>query len=152
MTTIPDHLPDWIRQHIELYLTDPEAAHSWDSTPAGGPGPVPTLLLITRGRKSGEQKMLPLIYGKVADDYVIVASKGGAPAHPAWYLNLAAEPDCEIRVGAQHLHVRARDAVGEERESLWRRLAKIYPPYDDYQARTGGREIPVVVLEPRRLP
>ncbi len=106
-----------------------------------------TLLLISKGRKSGEQRMLPLIYKKVGDDYVVIASKGGFPTHPAWYLNLVATPDCEIRVGPESYKVRARDAKGIERTRLWEELVGIYPPYKDYQTRTGGREIPVVVLE-----
>lgn len=148
MTDLPAELPDWIREHIELYMSDPEAAHMWDSSALGGPGVLPTLLLITRGRKSGELKPLPLIYKKVGDAYVVIASKGGAPAHPAWYLNLLAEPDCEIKVGTLDVAVTARDAEGEERADLWRQLAEIYPPYDDYQARAGDRRIPVVVLQP----
>ena len=116
---------------------------------AGGEGILPTLLLVTRGRKSGEEKLLPLIYRQVGDDYVIIASKGGAPAHPAWYLNIEAEPDCDIHVGSRKFRVRARVAEGEEREELWRKLAEIYPPYNDYQKYAGNRVIPVVVLEPR---
>ena len=149
MTDLPAGLPDWIREHIELYMSDPEAAHMWDSSALGGPGVLPTLLLTTKGRKSGEPKPLPLIYKKVGDNYVIIASKGGAPAHPAWYLNLSAEPDCEIKVGALGVAVTARDAEGEEREDLWKQLAEVYPPYNDYQATAGDRRIPVVVLEPR---
>ena len=149
MTDLPAGLPDWIREHIELYMSDPEAAHMWDSSHLGGPGVLPTLLLVTKGRKSGEPKPLPLIYGKVGDNYVIIASKGGAPAHPAWYLNLRAEPNCDIKVGSLDVAVTARDAAGEEREDLWRQLAEIYPPYDDYQSAAGDRRIPVVVLEPR---
>jgi len=147
MPPIPASLPSWVAQHIELYLSDPEKAHMWDSTAAGGTMILPTLLLISTGRKSGEEKMLPLIYKKVGDDYVIIASKGGAPAHPAWYLNLVATPDCEIRVGIDSYKVKARDAAGEERTRLWDELAEIYPPYRDYQASAGDREIPVVVLE-----
>ena len=147
MPPIPASLPSWVAQHIELYLSDPEKAHMWDSTAAGGTMILPTLLLISTGRKSGEEKMLPLIYKKVGDDYVIIASKGGAPAHPAWYLNLVATPDCEIRVGIDSYKVKARDAAGEERTRLWDELSEIYPPYRDYQASAGDREIPVVVLE-----
>lgn len=142
-------LPDWIREHVELYLTDPEKAHMWDASSAGGSGLLPTLLLITRGRKTGETKMLPLIYKAVGEAFVIIASKGGAPTHPAWYLNLEAEPDCEIRVGKQAYEVRARVAEGDERQSLWQQLAEVYPPYDDYQQYAGDRQIPVVVLEKR---
>ena len=146
---IPDYLPDWIADHIRLYLEDPEKAHLWDASLAGGEGVLPTLLLITTGRKSGRKRPLPLIYKQVGDGYVIIASKGGAPAHPAWYVNLLAHPECEIHVGTRQLRAVARTAEGAERERLWAELAEIYPPYDDYQRSAGDRQIPVVVLEPR---
>jgi deazaflavin-dependent oxidoreductase (nitroreductase family) len=104
-----------IAEHLGLYFKDPEKAHMWDSTPAGGPGILPTLLLTTIGRKSGEQRHLPLIYEKTNAGYIIVASKGGAPSHPAWYLNLMANPQCEIRVGTEQHHVIARIPEGDER-------------------------------------
>jgi F420H(2)-dependent quinone reductase len=149
MAELPEYLPDWIKQHIELYHTDPEKAHMWDSTPAGGSGILPALLLMTIGRKSGEEKLLPLIYKKVGDAWVIIASKGGAPTHPAWYLNLVAEPKCRIQVAADSFDVSARVAEGEEREDLWNQLAEVYPPYNDYQKFAGDRQIPVIVLEAR---
>lgn len=140
----------FIQQHIALYRRDPEKAHLWDSSPGGGPGVLPTLLLTTKGRKSGEPRYAPLIYGEIDGRHVIVASRGGTPTHPVWFLNLEADPECEIQVAAKHLAVRARVAEGAERERLWKRMAEIYPPYDDYQKNAGAtREIPVVVLEPR---
>jgi deazaflavin-dependent oxidoreductase (nitroreductase family) len=144
---IPAELPSWISDHVKLYLEDPDKARMWDSTPAGGPGILACLLLITRGRKTGNTSMLPLLYGEAGNAFVIVASKGGAPAHPAWYLNLVANPECEIRVGRDKFNVRARKAEGDDREKLWQLMAEIYPPYNDYQAATD-REIPVVVLDP----
>ena len=138
----------WIAEHIRLYRTDPEKARLWDSTPLGGPGLLPTLLLTTTGRKSGEPRALPLIYGEAGDAYVVVASKGGLPEHPLWFRNLEAQPECEVQVGRKRLRARARVAEGEERERLWARMAKLYPPYDEYQRRAAGRVIPVVVLEP----
>ena len=140
-------LPHWIADHIQLYLTDPEKAHYWDSALGGSSGMVATLLLTTAGRKSGEPRMLPLIYKRVGDAFVVIASKGGAPSHPAWYLNLLDSPDADVRVGAQRYRVRARTAEGEERDGLWQQLAEIYPPYDDYQISAGPRQIPVVVLD-----
>jgi len=140
-------LPDWISQHLDLYARDPQKGHDWDSTAVGGPGVLPVLLLTTRGRKSGAMRTLPLIYKKVGAAYVIIASKGGAPSHPAWYLNLLADSDCRIQVAHDHHRVRARTAEGSQRESLWDQLAEIYPPYNDYQASTP-RKIPVVVLDP----
>jgi F420H(2)-dependent quinone reductase len=138
----------FIRAHIELYRTNPEKAHWWDSTPGGGPGVLPTLLLTTTGRKTGQPRDLPLIYGESDGNYVVVASKGGAPTHPVWFLNLETHPECELRVGTRRLRARARVAEGAERARLWKRMAEIYPPYHDYQQRAAARTIPVVVLEP----
>ena len=143
----PPAAMSWIADHIKLYLEDPDRAHMWDSTPLGGPGILPTLLLTTTGRKSGEPRMLPLIYGKIDGQFVIVASKGGAPDHPSWYSNLVDHPACDIRVGRERHSVTARTASDEERDALWAKMAEIYPPYNDYQSATD-RKIPVVVLEP----
>ncbi len=136
----------WIAEHIALYRTDPEKAHMWDSGPRGGPGLLPTLLLTTKGRKSGEPRALPLIYGVSDDSYVVIASKGGMPNHPVWFLNLEATPECELQVGAKQVSARARVAEGAEREQLWKKMVEIYAPYTDYQKATE-RTIPVVVLE-----
>ena len=141
-------LPSWIVDHIRLYKTDPEKAHFWDSSLGGGEGLIATLLLTTTGRKSGRDIPTPLIYGPYGSAYVVIASKGGAPDHPDWYKNLVANPACRIQVGKQAYVAKARTATGEERSKLWSQLQKIYPPYDDYQRATKGREIPVVVLEP----
>ena len=138
----------WIKEHTELYLSDPEKARMWDSSHIGGPGVLPTLLLTTVGRKSGEKRSLPLIYGEVGDAYVIIASKGGMPNHPIWFLNLEANPECDLMVGPKAVRARARVAEGEERERIWRQMAELYPPYDDYQKNAGDRVIPVVVLDP----
>jgi deazaflavin-dependent oxidoreductase (nitroreductase family) len=151
MTTNEPHvsptLPQWMQDHIRRYLaTDGADGHIFDLTAAGG-GKVPTLLLTTKGRKSGKELLLPLIYGKSGSNYVIVASKGGAPAHPAWYLNLTSDPEVKIQVKDKRMRATARTATGTERQSLWEQMAKIYPPYTDYQAKTA-REIPVVVLVP----
>jgi deazaflavin-dependent oxidoreductase (nitroreductase family) len=149
MSDLPAGLPKWIADHIELYRTDPERAHYWDASLGGGSGQIATLLLTTTGRRSGAARPLPLIYKKVGDDYVVIASKGGAPSHPVWYLNLVAEPSCEVQAGRTKLKARARTASGAERADLWRQLVEVYAPYEAYQTRAGEREIPVVVLEPR---
>ncbi|HEY6029796.1 MAG TPA: nitroreductase family deazaflavin-dependent oxidoreductase [Gaiellaceae bacterium] len=126
-------------EHVRRYReTGGEVGHIWNG--------VPTLLLTTTGRRSGEQRTTPLIYGQDGDRYVVVASKGGAPRHPAWYLNLSAKPDVELQVAAQRFRARARTAAANERERLWKLMAGIWPAYDDYQAKTE-REIPLVVLE-----
>lgn len=129
------------QEHIDRYLaTDGEEGHDWEGTQ--------TLILTTTGRRSGEQRMHPLIYGRHGDDYLVVASKGGAPQHPAWYLNLEANPEVEIQVKGQKMRAQARTARPEERAELWPIMTKEWPAYDDYQRQTG-REIPIVVLEPR---
>ena len=137
----------WIADHTKLYQSDPEKARLWDSTPLGGPGVLPTLLLTTQGRKSGEPRALPLIYGQEGDSYIVIASKGGMPTHPLWFRNLEATPECELQVGAKKVSARARIAEGDEREQIWNKMVKIYPPYTDYQKSTE-RTIPVVVLDP----
>ncbi|MFI5316554.1 MAG: nitroreductase family deazaflavin-dependent oxidoreductase [Myxococcota bacterium] len=132
-------LPAWIAEHLKKYLASNGAdGHLWNG--------VPTLLLTTVGRKSGESRTLPLIYGKDGARFVIVASRGGAPDHPGWYKNLAATPAVQVQVAADRFKARASTAQGAERAELWKRMAKIWPAYDEYQSKTS-REIPVVVLE-----
>jgi len=109
---------------------------------------APVFLLITKGRKTGEPRTAPLIYLQDGADYILVASKGGMSHHPAWYLNLEANPECEIELGREHMPMRARRVSDEEKAALWPRLLAIYPDYDDYQARTD-RNIPVIRLSPR---
>jgi len=142
--------PDWVPGHIETYLTDPAAAHLWDASAVGVNAMLPTLLLTTTGRKSGEPRHSPMIYEQVDGAYVVIASKGGWPEHPAWYLNLKANPEAEVRVSDKRFTVRAREATGGERRSLYQRMTAIYPPFADYErwAAKAGREIPVIVLEP----
>lgn len=146
-STAPRELPPFIRDHIARYQsTHGEDGYLWDASLGGGKGMVPTLLLTTTGRKTGRQLTLPLIFGRSGNDYVVVASKGGAPAHPAWYLNLQAHPEVGVQVKADQFKARARTATGAERDSLWRKMVGIYAPYEEYQRKTQ-REIPVVVLE-----
>ena len=113
----------------------------------GKMGKVPVLLLTTTGRKSGQPRTQPLSYTEAGDGYAVIASKGGAPQHPLWYLNLQANPLADVTVGRAARKVRARDGEGEERQRLWRALADLYPGYDKYAQKTT-RQIPVVVLEP----
>src|ERR1700745_1953072 len=91
---------------------------------------VPSLLLTTTGRKSGEKFIFPLFYGRSGDSYFIIASKGGAPAHPGWYKNILVNPDVEIQVGTKKLKARARTASGEERSRLWVEANRFWPPYN----------------------
>ncbi len=108
---------------------------------------APVLLLTVRGRRTGKLRTTPLLYGRDGDDLVVIASKGGDPKHPAWYLNLR-DGEADVLVGSERRHVRARDAAGEERERLWALMVSLYGPYEDYQRKTE-RSIPVVVLERR---
>ena len=114
----------------------------------GGPGPLPTLLLTTTGRKTGKPRPSPLLYGEAGESFVVIASKGGLPSHPIWFLNLQANPECDLMVGARAVRARARIAEGEERERLWKQMEELYPPYADYPKNAGQRIIPVVVFDP----
>jgi deazaflavin-dependent oxidoreductase (nitroreductase family) len=136
---IHDSPASWVKQHIHDYVeTDGEKGHTWRGYPA--------LLITTQGRKTGLRRRTALIYGQDGDRYVIVASRGGHPKHPAWYLNLVEDPAVDVQVMGDKFSAVARVAAPEERARLWRLMASIYPPYDDYQVKTS-REIPVVVLE-----
>jgi deazaflavin-dependent oxidoreductase (nitroreductase family) len=108
------------------------------------------LLLDHKGAKSGIERTAPLLYFRDGENLVIVASKGGFPKHPAWYHNLKANPNTTVQVATHHIDVRARIATVEERERLWPMAVKSYRGYQDYAARSKGREIPLVILEPRR--
>jgi deazaflavin-dependent oxidoreductase (nitroreductase family) len=141
-----NELPGWIQKHLDRYIaTDGEDGYLWDAALGGGKGMVPTLLLTTVGRKSGRELTLPLIFGESGKDYVVVASKGGAPAHPAWYLNLEANPKVKVQVKADKFTAQAHTANAQERAALWPEMVEIYGPYADYQKKTD-RQIPIVVL------
>jgi len=127
-------------EHVRRYReTGGAVGHDWREGST-------TLLLTTTGRTSGEQRTTPLIYVRDGDDYVIVASKGGAPQHPGWYRNILKSPEVELQVKDDVFRARARTATGDERERLWRKANEMWPHYDEYQQKTD-REIPVVVLE-----
>ena len=116
---IPDSMPKWMADHVRLYLdSGGRDGHMWDSSAMGGPGLLPTLLLTTTGRRSSKQILAPLLYGKADAGYVIIASKGGAPAHPAWYLNLTAQPEVSVQVGEDQFRARARTVSSDERDAL----------------------------------
>jgi deazaflavin-dependent oxidoreductase (nitroreductase family) len=127
------------QQHVKRYVeTDGAEGHEWQGTTA--------LILTTTGRRSGEPRSTPLIYQPHGDDYVVVASKGGAPEHPGWYLNLKADPEVTVQVKADRFKAKARTASQEEKPELWQIMTRAWPAYEDYQRNTA-REIPVVVLE-----
>jgi len=126
--------------HVQRYReTGGKVGHLWREGST-------ILLLTTTGRKTGEKRTTPLIYASDGARYVIVASKGGAPENPGWYLNLENSPEVELQVMDAVFRARARTATGEERNRLWRLANKVWPHYDEYATRTP-REIPVVVLE-----
>jgi deazaflavin-dependent oxidoreductase (nitroreductase family) len=126
-------------EHVQRYEeTDGEVGHEWQGTK--------TLILTTTGRRSGAERRNALIYGQHGDDYLVVASKGGADDPPAWYLNLQANPEVQVQVLGDRFTARARTATPEEKPALWRTMTAEWPAYDEYQQKTE-REIPVVILE-----
>ncbi len=127
------------QEHVEKYReTDGEVGHDWQGTT--------TLILTTKGRKSGEERSTPLIYQPTDDGYAIVASKGGDDHPPAWFLNLREHPEVAVQVKADRFRARARVASADEKPDLWKTMVAAWPAYDEYQQQTD-REIPVVVLE-----
>lgn len=127
------------RKHVERYrATDGAEGHDWQGTTA--------LILTTTGRRTGERRDAPLIYQRHGDDYLVVASNGGADAPPTWYLNLQADPEVEVQVRGDRFRARAHTATPEEKAGLWPIMTAAWPPYDEYQTKTD-REIPVIVLE-----
>jgi deazaflavin-dependent oxidoreductase (nitroreductase family) len=127
------------QEHVDTYRqTAGQEGYDWQGTTV--------LILTTKGRRSGEPRDAPLIFAEHDGDYVIVASRGGTPAHPSWYLNLERDPNVEVQIKGERFPARARTATGEERDALWRLMTQSWPAYDDYQQKTD-REIPVVVLE-----
>ena len=113
----------------------------------GRMGKAPILLLDTVGRKTSKVRTTPLLYVTDGEDYAVVASVGGAPKHPAWFLNLQANPETSVEVGDRKINVRAEVASPQEKPRLWEKLTEMYPTYNDYQQKTD-REIPVVILHP----
>ena len=133
----------WVKKHIRSYVeSDGKKGHRWSG--------VHTLLLTTRGRKTGKLQRTALIYGRDGDRYLVVASTGGGDKHPSWYLNLVENPEVQVQVGAEKFTARARTATAKQKPKLWKTMAEIWPDYDKYQAKTN-REIPVVVLEPAEI-
>jgi deazaflavin-dependent oxidoreductase (nitroreductase family) len=157
---VVDSPTGWVARHIERYVaSDGAKGHEFHG--------APSLLLTTRGRKSGRLRRTALYYGKYPDDpratvdadadpggrreqrrdrFVVVASNGGAREHPHWYRNIDADPAVHVQVGPDHYDGRARTATGEERARLWALMTGVYRTYDSYQRKTK-REIPVVVID-----
>jgi deazaflavin-dependent oxidoreductase (nitroreductase family) len=136
---ISDSPTSWVAKHIRRYIeTDGQQGQVYNGRPA--------LLLTTRGRRSGKLRRTALFYGQDGDRYLLVASNGGAPKHPAWYLNLIDHPEVEIQVGPETFAARARAATAEEKPELWQKMVELFPLYASYQAK-AGREIPLVIVE-----
>jgi deazaflavin-dependent oxidoreductase (nitroreductase family) len=127
--------------HVQRYIeTNGEEGYDWRNG-------TKILVLFTKGRKSGEERANALIMEPDGDDYLIVASKGGAPAPPAWLVNMEANPDdVEVQIKGDRFKAHARIATAEEKPRMWEKMAAAWPDYDNYQQKTD-REIPVVVLE-----
>lgn len=126
--------------HVHRYeSTDGAEGYEWRNGTS-------ILVLTTKGRKSGEERKHALIYRDWEDVYLIVASKGGADAPPAWYLNLAADPDVQVQIKGDKFAAHARVATPDEKPAMWKHMTEVWPDYDNYQKKTD-REIPVVVLE-----
>jgi deazaflavin-dependent oxidoreductase (nitroreductase family) len=126
--------------HIRAYRqTGGEVGYLWNG--------VPTLLLTVTGRRTGSPRTSALIFGRDGDDYLVVASRGGAAQHPLWYVNLQAQPQATVEVKAERFTVVARTASAEQKPRLWAMMTELWPNYDVYQSRTQ-RDIPVVVLSP----
>jgi deazaflavin-dependent oxidoreductase (nitroreductase family) len=127
------------QEHVDRYrATDGDEGHEWEGTQV--------LILTTKGRRTGESRDAPLIYGRDGDDLLVVASKGGSPEPPAWFVNLQADPSVEVQVKGDRFPARARTATPEEKARMWQTMTAEWPAYDGYQRKTD-REIPVVVLE-----
>jgi len=139
---------DWKTEHLDMYLgSGGVEGHIVDVSDIGGLNFTTTLLLRYTGRKSGRTIVTPLIYGDFGGEVVIVASKGGADHHPAWYLNLLESPEIEFQIATQAFRATWRQAEGDERARVWDFVTGIFPPYTSYQASTD-RLLPLIMLKP----
>jgi deazaflavin-dependent oxidoreductase (nitroreductase family) len=136
-----DPAEGWVADHVRLYSqSNGTQGHIWQDG-------VPTLLLTTRGKKSGTARRTALIYARDGENYLVMASYGGSPTHPDWYLNLEADPEVVVQVGQDRFRARAARDTPADRQHLWGLMTAVWPAYDEYASKTG-REIPVVVLTP----
>lgn len=148
MDTTPPGMNAWQERHLHRYLqSGGTEGHLYDFGPINGEGYQPICLIKHVGRKTGRTLILPLIYGMVAGEIVIVASKGGSPTHPAWYLNIAAASEIEVQIATQAFQATWREPAEAERQRIWDQMVAIYPPYAEYQQSTD-RLIPLVLIKP----
>ncbi|CAN7442795.1 nitroreductase/quinone reductase family protein [Phenylobacterium sp. LjRoot225] len=140
---------EFVADHLARYLASGGAdGHIEDFSHVGVPGMLPTLLLKTTGRRSGRSSVVPLLYGVFGGEWVVIASKGGAPEHPAWFLNLLEQGEAVFQIATQEFRGAWRVAEGQERARVWSYMAGLYPPYTAYEQSAGDRVIPVVMLKP----
>jgi deazaflavin-dependent oxidoreductase (nitroreductase family) len=133
-------MPLYGKEHVERYeATDGAEGYDWENG-------TTILLLHTKGRKSGRDITSPLIFREYEGSYLIVASKGGAPEAPDWYLNLQADPDVTVQIKGEKFSAKARTATPAEKPAMWQHMVEAWPDYSKYQQGTD-RNIPVVVLE-----
>lgn len=148
MTEVERATLELVARHRATYLrSGGREGHILDYRHLGGHRLTTTLLIETVGRKSGERRITPLIYGDTDGEVVIVASKGGADVHPGWYWNVKAMDEVTIQIGGQAFRCTWREPIGDERDHTWQFMAGIYPPYRDYQAATD-RKIPIIIFRP----
>lgn len=145
---IRDARKDWVVEHRELYLRSGGAqGHVMDVTAVGGHAFTTHCMIRYQGRKSGKTFITPLIYGDIGGEVVIVASKGGADHHPAWYLNIRDSKEIAFQVATQAFRAMWREPEGEEREKVWNFMVDVFPSYANYQASTD-RQLPLVMMKP----
>lgn len=139
---------DWAASHRDTYLrTGGVQGHVMDISEVGGHSFTTHCLIRVKGRKSGRTQIVPLIYGDVGGEVVVVASQGGADQHPEWYLNLRAAPEVDFQIGTQAFRATWREPEGEERHKVWDFMVRAFPPYIKHQKSTA-RHIPVIMMTP----
>lgn len=148
MTEVEHAQLDVIDEHCRAYLVSGgRQGHIFDSSIVGGHCFLTTLLLETIGRKSGKRRISALNYGDIGGEVVVVASKGGADVHPAWYWNLREMEKVTFQIATQAFRATWREPQGTEREKIWNFMDEVFPPYRGYRSATQ-RQIPLIMLQP----
>jgi deazaflavin-dependent oxidoreductase (nitroreductase family) len=138
-----------VKDHLAQYCgSGGREGHIIDSATFRNPRFTPTLVLQTRGRRTGKLRRVPLGYGLLGPEWVLIGTKGGTPEHPAWYLNLLEQDECEMRVATQVFRCSWREAQGEERQRAWDYMCELYPLVERYERVAANRQIPVIMLLP----